>query len=202
MNASSIHPGDLVHIEKLAPDGQPVAAYDGWLLANDDPILILARWDLPDLPLPYTTFARGDLLLETYYRQRPYNIFALFDGSSVPTDVDWGQIIAGATQNRPVWASLRPLCRKVAAECPLKGYYVNFTRPVSCDDSGRKLIWRDLALDIWAPARGVPQVLDEEEYQRLRLAESEPELARDIEQARRDLLHQAETHTGVFATHP
>lgn len=201
MSASFMHPGDLVHIEKLAPDGQPVVTYDGWLLANDAPILLLARWDRPDLPLSYTTFARGDLLLEAYYRQRPYNIFALFDGSAVPADVAWDQIIAGAGRNLSGWASLRPLCHIVAAECPLKGFYVNFTRPVYFDDASRKLIWHDLALDIWVPAQGDPLVLDEDEYQQLKLAESEPELARDIEKARRDLLHQAATHTGIFAAH-
>jgi len=201
MSASSTHPGDLVHIEKSAPDGQLVATYDGWLLTTGDPVLLLARWDRPDLPLSYTTFARGDLLLEAYYRQRPYNIFALFDGSAVPADVAWDQIIARAAHTRPGWASLRPLCHWVAAECPLKGYYVNFTRPVCYDESGRKLIWHDLALDIWVPAQGDPLVLDEDEYLQLKLAESEPALARAITKARRDLLQQAATHTGVFAAH-
>ena len=201
MSTPTTHPGDLIHIEKWTHDGQSVITYDGWLLANDDPVLLLARWDRPDLALSYTTFARGDLLLEAYYRQRPYNIFALFDGSSAPVDAAWDQLIARAAHNPPAWASLHPLCHAVAAECPLKGYYINFTRPVCYDDSSRRLVWRDLALDIWVPAQGDPLVLDEEEYQQLKLAESEPELARDIEKARRDLLRQAHSRTGVFAVH-
>ncbi len=202
MRISRPGPGDVIHIEKIAPDGRFVIGYDGWLLADDDPILLLARWDRPDLPLSYVTFACGDLLLEAYYRQRPYNIFALFDGRSVPADAAWGQIIAGAAHNRRAELSLRSLCRTVSAECPLKGYYVNFARLVDYDDGNRRLIWRDLALDIWVPAAGEPLVLDEEEYQQLRLTESDPELARDIEKARRSLLHQAQTHAGVFAVNP
>jgi len=200
MNSPSFaRPGDILHIEKLAPDGQHVITYDGWLISDDDPILVLARWETPDLPRPYVTFAHGDLLLEAYYRHRPYNIFALFDGGSTPTDVDWGEIIARMPAPRPELASLQFLCPNEAPLCPLKGYYINFTRPVRYEPASRRLIWQDMALDIWIPAAGRPLTLDEDAYRALNLAQSEPELARAIDQARSDLLRQAAAPAGVTA---
>ena len=198
MNETPASPGDVIHIEKIAPDGQPVITYEGWLLADADPVLVLARWESPDLPLPYVTFAYGDLLLEAYYRQRPYNIFALFDGGEASPDIDWGEIIAGRSDLPRHLSTLEPLCQRIQAACPLKGHYINFTRLLRYDSAQRTLTWRDLALDIWAPANGQPLLLDEEEYRALNLAQSEPELARAIEQARRTLLHQARTHTRLF----
>ena len=200
MNSPSVvRPGDILHIEKLAPDGEHVITYDGWLISDGDPILILARWEMPDLPRPYVTFARGDLLLEAYYRHRPYNVFALFDGASAPADADWGEIIARLPDPRPTLASLRFLCPETPLSCPIKGYYINFTRPVRYDPASRRLIWHDLALDIWIPAVGRPLVLDEDAYRALNLAQSEPELARAIDQARSDLLRQAAAPAGVTA---
>jgi hypothetical protein len=199
MRALAASPGDVIRIEKVAPDGRPVITYDGWLISDAEPILILARWEKPDLSLPYTTFARGDLLLETYYRQRPYNIFALFDGSQASPEIDWGAIAGRAAEKAPGLTSLAPFCLMVGADCPLKGYYINFTRPVDYRPAERRLTWRDLALDIWAPANGQPLVLDEEEYRALELSQKEPALARAIEQAREELLRQAQMHTGPFA---
>ena len=198
MNASFLRPGDIIRIEKLAPNGQPVISYDGWLVHDGDPILLLAVWQNADLAKPYTIFARGDLLLEAYYRQRPYNIFALFDGVQAPPDADWGKILADSSDSRPDSASLQPLCQAVAAQCPLKGYYINFTRPVRYEPASRRLVWRDMALDIWVPADGPPLALDEDEYRALNLRQTEPELDRRIQQARRNLLHQAKAHTGIF----
>ncbi len=189
MQSTSPLPGDIIAIEKLTPDGEPVISYNGWLVADDEPILVLARWESADLPLPYTTFARGDLLLEAYYRSRPYNIFALFDGQAARVDMDWGRIIARPDATPPMLQSLDAICQELNARCPLKGFYINFTRPVRYDPAQRRLAWWDLELDIWLPAQGPPQVLDEEAYRALNLAQTEPELARAIERAREQIIH-------------
>ncbi len=189
MTPSSPLPGDVVQIEKLAPDGKSVISYQGWLVTDDDPILVLARWEMPDLHLSYTTFAHGDLLLEAYYRGRPYNIFALFDGQGAPEDVDWGAILARSADARPTLQSLEAICQNINARCPLKGFYVNFTHPVRYDPIHRRLVWRDLALDIWLPPQGPPLVLDEEEYRALNLVQTEPKLAHAIERIREQILH-------------
>jgi hypothetical protein len=199
MTPTSPARGDVIRIEKLAPDGRPVIAYQGWLLTDDDPILLLARWDAPDLILPYTTFARGDLLLEAYFRQRPGNIFALFDGAHAPPDADWQHILQELPVPPTTLTSMQPLCQPLAVRCPLKGFYINFTRPVRYDPAARKLVWQDMALDLWIPAEGAPLLLDEEEYRALNVAESDPALARTIEDFRQELRHQAATHTGLFA---
>ncbi len=174
-------PGARLIIEKRNEEGELVVSYPGWLVQNGDPILILARWHAPDLALPYVTFAQGDLLLEAYYRQRPYNVFALYDGREIP-ETDWGAFLARAQDD-----ALPRLCRQLPNEA-LKGLYINFTRPVRFDPGARRLAWFDLALDIWTPARGQPLVLDEADYQALNLDAREPELARAIEEAKRDIL--------------
>lgn len=201
-NATHLSLGEQIHVIKLAPDKRPVARYDGWLLSDADPILILARWERPDLRLAYTTFAHGDLLLEAYYRQRPYNIFALFDGSALPPDLAWGEIIPRHPPQKLSLTSLDPLCKWGAATCPLKGLYINFTSPVQFDPVQRLLIWHDLALDIWTPVQGPPLVLDEDAYRGLGLARTAPALAQAIEQARAQLLHDAQTRSGLFASLP
>ena len=179
----------LIHIEKQTPQGRTLYRYQGWLLDEGEPIQILARWQLPDLPKPYTTFARGDLLLEFFYRQRPYNIFALFDGRAVPSATDFGKIIAA----QPAPVTFQTLCRAVGGSCPLKGYYINFTRPLRYHADQRLLAWRDVALDMWIPLQGPPQMLDEADYRVLNLPATDPHLARAIENARQDLLQRLQT---------
>ncbi len=177
----SLAPGDLITLEKWNEDGQLVVSYPGWLVQDGDPILILARWHAPDLALPYVTFARGDLLLEAYYRQRPYNAFALYDGRKIP-ERDWAAFLARAGSD-----ARSQLCRQLPPHA-LKGHYINFTRPVRFDPDARRLAWFDLALDIWAPAQGQPLVLDEADYRALRLDAREPDLVQAIQRARSDFL--------------
>ena len=181
----SLAPGDILTIEKRNAQGRLVVSYPGWLVRDGDPILTFARWNVPDLTTPYTTFAQGDLLLETFYRQRPYSIFSLYDGREIP-ERDWGEFLARAREHALPW-----LCRALPATA-LKGHYVNFTRPIHFDPDQRCLAWFDLALDIWIPARGQPLVLDEADYQALNLDLREPELARAIQQARRAILARHE----------
>jgi len=170
-------PGDIITLEKRNEEGQLVVSYPGWLVQDHDPILILARWHTPDLTTPYVTFAQGDLLLEAYYRQRPYNIFTLYDGRRIP-DRDWAALLARAGED--AWIQL---CRQLPDDA-IKGHYINFTRPIHFDPHARRLVWFDLALDIWLPARGQPLLLDEEEFRALELDRRDPALARAVEQAK------------------
>ena len=181
--------GDLITLEKRNARGHLVVSYPGWLVQSSDPILILARWNIPDLVTPYVTFAQGDLLLEAYHRQRPYNVFALYNGRDAP-NIDWAETLSRAGEN-----ARDQLCR-LLPDAALKGLYINFTRPVQFDPQRRRLAWFDLDLDIWVPAEGPPLLLDEAEYRALNLAETEPDLARAIEQAKRGWL------SGSLRNHP
>ena len=181
--------GTLIRIKKQSSQGNTLFTYTGWLLNDGDPMAILARWELPDLHKTYTTFARGDLLLEVFYRQRPYNIFALFAGQKIPPDVNWPQQIATVSPK-----TISAICQSLGSHCALKGYYINFTRPVHYDSRQHCLAWRDVALDMWIPAQGPPQMLDEADYRALNLPERDPQLARDIENARQSLLNLARTN--------
>ena len=71
-------------IVKLDAHGQEKIRYAGERLAIDVPngIGLLARWTMKDLDVGYVTFAQGDFLHEFFYRDRWYNVFALYDGGS------------------------------------------------------------------------------------------------------------------------
>lgn len=198
MTHASKNAGTIIQIQKLDARGRLVASYPGWLLKKDEPILVLARWQSPDHPTPYTTFAQGDLMVEAYFHHRPFNIFALFDGQQLPAQLDLQKVATTVTNPERCLHTSQPICAPLQRRCPLKGHYVNFTAPVTFSDESQTLIWRDLMLDLWAPAHGVPIVLDEEDYRALRLHETQPDLAVQIDRALAELLAQAESHTGFF----
>ncbi|RUA15844.1 MAG: hypothetical protein DSY55_05430 [Clostridia bacterium] len=198
MTIASKNAGKIVQIQKLDARGHLVAAYPGWLLQNDEPILVLARWQSPDHPTPYTTFAHGDLMVEAYFHHRPFNIFALFDGRQLPDQSDLQKLATTVTNPERCLHTSQPICAPLQRQCPLKGHYVNFTASITFSEASQTLIWRDLALDLWAPAQGDPIVLDEEAYRALRLPETQPELAAQIDQTLAELLAQAKSHTGFF----
>ncbi len=175
---TSLSPGDRITIEKRNFRGDFVVSYPGWLVQATDPVLILARWDQASVSTPYVVFAQGDLLLEAYFRQRPYNIFALYDGKTLSADIDWPQYLSQAGDH-----AYQQVCR-LLPEHALKGYYINFTRPMHFDPQRRLLTWYDMVLDVWIPASGKPILLDEEPFERLQLAKTEPELATAIAKAR------------------
>lgn len=198
MTTASENAGKIIQIQKLDAQGRLVAAYPGWLLQNGEPILVLARWLSPDHPTPYTTFAHGDLLVEAYFHHRPFNIFALFDGRQLPDQLDLQKLATTVTNPERCLHTLQPICVSLQRHCPLKGHYVNFIASITFSDASQTLIWRDLALDLWAPAQGDPIILDEETYRALRLHETQPDLAAQIDQALAELLAQAKSHTGFF----
>ncbi|HEY54337.1 MAG TPA: DUF402 domain-containing protein [Caldilineae bacterium] len=191
-------------IHKADHNGHILVSYSGWLLDDSEHIVVLARWQRASMLLPYVTFGEGDLLVETFYRQRYYNIFALYDGSKAPDGMDWEIVVERLRlelrRNNTGVAALGQLCPTLSSVCPLKGHYVNFTYPVVYDAQTGVLIWRDLALDLWIPAEGRPLLLDAEEYGKLALAQQDPALHSTIQSALKRLWSQAVAHTGPFAT--
>ena len=190
-------------IHKADHTGAIQVTYSGWLLDDSEAIVVLAQWQRPAMALPYVTFGQGDLLVETFYRERHYNIFALYDGSAAPPGADLAATVErlrlGFRQNNTAVAAPEQLCPTPPSVCPLKGHYVNFTYPVTYDARTGVLIWRDLALDVWVPARGAPLLLDSEEYEKLALARRDPALHSAVQQALDQLWPQAVAHTGPFA---
>lgn len=194
----------MLTIHKADPNGAIQITYSGWLLDDKAAIILLARWIRPSMELPYVTFAQGDLLFETFYRDRPYNIFALYDGSALPAEAALGEIVEQVRNRQrryPTSPAYFPqqICSLLPLSCMLKGYYINFTYPVLYDADDGILIWRDLALDLWVPPAGQPLILDEAEYNALDLAHQDPALYDAIEQARERLWAHAVAHTGPFA---
>jgi len=193
----------MLTIHKADHNGKVLITYSGWLLDDEDEIVVLARWQRPAVLLPYVTFVEGDFLIETFYRKRFYNIFALYDGGALPLGMN---IASTVEQIRPIirqnttWmlASGHPYSL-LPWSCPLKGYYINFTYPVDYAAQARILTWRDLALDMWVPAEGQPLLLDSDEYEELALAQRDPELELAVKSALNQLWDHAINRTGPFA---
>lgn len=190
----------MLTIHKTTPHGSPVTTYPAWLLSDGEPLLALAQWARPTLVTPYVAFAHGDLLLETFYRERPYNIFSLYDGAGLGDNL--GERVARGRRPMPEAdfdAILSHWRRLLALDGRLKGHYANLSRPAVFDPATRSLSWSDLALDIWAPAAGRPLLLDEDEYAALGLAASDPALHRQVQEAVAQLWQAASQHRGPFA---
>ncbi len=194
----------LLTIHKTAPDGSIVTSYPAWLLGSPpgdgESLLVLAQWARPTLALPYVVFAQGDLLLETFYLDRPYNVFGIYDGAGI--DGDLGERVARGRRPMPgigYDALLDHWRRVLTLQGRLKGHYVNLSHPAVFDAGARTLTWRDLALDLWAPPAGDPLLLDEDEYAALGLAASEPALHQRVQHAVAQLWQQASQRTGPFA---
>ncbi|HEY3343242.1 MAG TPA: CinA family protein, partial [Anaerolineae bacterium] len=65
-------------IRKLDYKGVEKAAYEGVVLARDaHSVVVQAIWTRPTTVLPFTTFERGDVLHESFYNDRWYNVFEL-----------------------------------------------------------------------------------------------------------------------------
>jgi hypothetical protein len=188
-------------VHKADADGRIVTSYPAWLLAAGAAVVVLARWTRPTLVMPYVTFAQGDLLFETFYRHRYYNVFVLYDGSSLP--LTWSPVeplTRWLRLHRRLQVAQIPalFCRAAGLACPLKGYYVNFTYPVRFQAQPPELVWRDLALDLWIPAQGAPQLLDEAEYQALDLATRDPHTHAAVQTALTRLWEAAQQYGHPF----
>jgi predicted RNA-binding protein associated with RNAse of E/G family len=69
-----------VTVCKLDPNGRETFRYTGRIVAEGARYAeIEAYFGRPDVALPYVTFRTGDRLIETFYTDRWYNVFALYD---------------------------------------------------------------------------------------------------------------------------
>lgn len=70
-----------VTILKLDADGREIIRYTGRLLERSaNAIRLEATFELDDVTTLHFTFRRGDRLVETFYTDRWYNVFAVYDG--------------------------------------------------------------------------------------------------------------------------
>lgn len=188
-------------VHKAGHDGRIVTSYPACVLDDTAAILLLARWTQPTLETSYTTFAQGDLLFETFYTDRPYNIFALYDSGQMPLDADLTEHVA-RFRRRSLQSSndrlVMAFCATLSTPCTLKGYYANLTLPARYDSGAGILTWYDLALDLWVPAQGQPRILDLDEYTALGIIEHDPALHRTLQAALQHLWAHALAHTGPF----
>ena len=71
---------DQITIKKLNPAGQETFRYTGRLLAQQvDRVVLEAEFDRDDLPIYEIILRRGDRFVETYFTNRWYNVFAIYD---------------------------------------------------------------------------------------------------------------------------
>ena len=189
-------------VHKADHDGRIVTSYPACVLDDSAAILLLARWTRPTLETSYTTFAQGDLLFETFYTDRPYNIFAVYDGGRMPLDADLTEHVARfrrPSSKRSTERLVSDFCATLSVPCTLKGFYANLTLPARYDSDAGILIWYDLALDLWVPALGQPQILDRDEYAALSIPETDPELHEALQATLQLLWAHALARTGPFA---
>jgi hypothetical protein len=71
---------DAITVYKLDYAGREVWQYPARLLAREaDSIRLEAFFNRDDMALGYATFRRGDRFIETFYDDRWYNVFAVYD---------------------------------------------------------------------------------------------------------------------------
>lgn len=194
----------MLTIHKADPQGHILVSYPACLLADDDPILALARWQHDILSMSFVTFQPGDIFIERYERQHYHNIFTIYSGEEIDLSDDLCSVreqICGEHRPTPTLSDILQAIRQVyRAPCTLKGAYVNFTYPVEYDAQRQSLIWRDLALDMWVPPQGPPLLLDEDEYTALDLPRRDPQADTAIQQELKKLWQHALRHDGPFAS--
>jgi hypothetical protein len=72
-----------VLVEKLNLAGEVTVAWRGTVLARTPTSVVLeAIFTRGPMPLGYVTLAPGDRFVETFYSNRWYNIYAIYDGAS------------------------------------------------------------------------------------------------------------------------
>jgi predicted RNA-binding protein associated with RNAse of E/G family len=69
-----------ISVEKLNCYGEIVWRYSGRMLERHrNRVVLAATYNLNDMPLPDVVLQRGDRFVETFYNDRWYNIFEVFD---------------------------------------------------------------------------------------------------------------------------
>jgi hypothetical protein len=73
----------VITVRKLSASGREVLSYPGRLLQEaPSRRTIEARFDFDDVQVEGLTMRRGDRFVETFYTDRWYNVFAIYDGGS------------------------------------------------------------------------------------------------------------------------
>jgi hypothetical protein len=71
---------EKVIVDKFDPHGQLKWSYAGEVIERGETHLVLeAFFDRDDLPFMNTTLKRGDRFVETYFTDRWYNVFEIYD---------------------------------------------------------------------------------------------------------------------------
>ncbi|MBV6395219.1 MAG: hypothetical protein HFACDABA_00791 [Anaerolineales bacterium] len=71
---------EKIIVDKLSPQGELKWRYEGEVIARDANSLILeAFFDRDDAPFMDTILKRGDRFVETYYADRGFNIYEIYD---------------------------------------------------------------------------------------------------------------------------
>jgi hypothetical protein len=71
-----------ITVHKLDAAGREVLAYTTRLLARGATwVRLEADFDRGDVSFPGLSLRRGDRMVETFYADRPYNVFAIYDGA-------------------------------------------------------------------------------------------------------------------------
>ncbi len=123
-----------IKVQKKNLAGEVTWQYEGVLLRQEQNAVVLeALFNRPDTPFMDIVLKRNDRFVETFYSDRWYNIFEIYDR-------DDGQI---------------------------KGWYCNIGKPAVIEDGTVSYV--DLALDLWVSPDGKQSVLDEDEFDALKL---------------------------------
>jgi predicted RNA-binding protein associated with RNAse of E/G family len=76
---------DTITVHKLDASGQEVWSYPARLLARGATwVRLEAHFERDDVALPGLTLRRGDRMVETFYADRWYNVFAVHAGAAGP----------------------------------------------------------------------------------------------------------------------
>jgi predicted RNA-binding protein associated with RNAse of E/G family len=76
---------NVITVHKLDAAGREVWSYTGDLLARGAGWIrleALAQFDNDGIPFPGLTLRRGDRMVETFYADRWYNVFTIYDGAA------------------------------------------------------------------------------------------------------------------------
>lgn len=76
---------DVITVHKLDAAGREVRSYTGHLLARGATWVRLeaaAQFDHDEIAFPGLTLRRGDRMVETFYADRWYNVFCIYDGAA------------------------------------------------------------------------------------------------------------------------
>lgn len=77
---NSVPTSENIEVYKLDHLGREVWRYPARVLARDGrSVRLEASFNRDDMELGYATFKRGDRFIETFYSDRWYNIFAVYD---------------------------------------------------------------------------------------------------------------------------